>query len=263
MYIAKDTLHGWAWSGTEFIDVGPIQGPKGDRGVQGIQGIQGKQGDQGLKGDKGDAGTRWIVFARDPSAVDGVVGDYFLNSSSLRFFQKTATVTWSWLGYLGGGNVYDSDLDGIAYARLDGAWVPIDVLEAPQDDGLYARQNGAWVLITNSSGGGSGGGLRQKSAAFDGAVSGMTTPVPWYPPADAKRLVGVRTQLGFPSATDLQLRLLVSHGTALGESISIPIPSGTVNAYTEIENTLQPGFSITLQIAGSGGSDLVVTIEYE
>jgi phage baseplate assembly protein W len=30
MWIASDTGHGWSWEGTQWIDVGPIQGPKGD-----------------------------------------------------------------------------------------------------------------------------------------------------------------------------------------------------------------------------------------
>jgi hypothetical protein len=262
MYIAQDTLHGWAWDGAAFVDVGPIQGPKGDRGIQGIQGIQGKQGLQGLKGDKGDPGTRWLVFGRDPGAADGVINDYFLNSATLRFFQKTSSIAWSWLGFLGGGNVYDPDLDGIAYARLDGAWVPIDVLEAPKDDGQYVRKNGEWVLFTATGGGSGGGGVRQKSAAFDGDVSGMTTPTGWYPPSDATKLIGVRTQLSIPSATDLQLKLLISHGAALGDTVTVTIPSGSTNTYFELDNELQAGFSVTLQIAGSGGRDLSVTMEY-
>lgn len=147
-YVAKDTLHGWTWTGAAFTDVGPIQGPKGDRGVEGIQGIQGNVGPNGAKGDKGDPGTRWIVFGRDPSPADGVVNDYFLNSSSLRFFQKTSTVNWAFMGYLGGGNVYDAPSDDVQRSRLNGGWAAIDVLEAPKDNGLYLRSNGAWTVLT-------------------------------------------------------------------------------------------------------------------
>lgn len=32
MWIAADTGHGWSWDGTKWVDVGPIQGPKGDKG---------------------------------------------------------------------------------------------------------------------------------------------------------------------------------------------------------------------------------------
>lgn len=256
MYIAQDTLHGWAWDGTVFQDVGVIQGPKGDRGLQGIQGPQGAQGIQGIQGTKGDAGTRWIVLSRNPTSTDGVVQDYFLNSATLQFFQKTSSVTWSPLGYLGGGNVYDAAVDGVAYVRLDGAWVPLDVLEAPTDNGMYVRQNGAWVAFTPS------GAVRQKSATFDGEVTAMTTPTPWFCPPDAQHLVGVRVQMGIPSSTDLVLRIFISHDGALGETVNIPIGSGTSSEYVALNNVLQANYSITLQIVGNGGSDLTVTIEY-
>ena len=50
----------YAWSGTEWIDCGNIQGPKGDKGdqgQQGEQGLQGIQGPQGIQGATGAAGT--------------------------------------------------------------------------------------------------------------------------------------------------------------------------------------------------------------
>lgn len=50
----------YAWSGTEWIDCGNIQGPKGDKGdqgQQGEQGLQGIQGPQGLQGATGAAGA--------------------------------------------------------------------------------------------------------------------------------------------------------------------------------------------------------------
>ena len=47
----------YAWSGTEWIDCGNIQGPKGERGEQGPQGLQGERGLQGLQGPKGNDGA--------------------------------------------------------------------------------------------------------------------------------------------------------------------------------------------------------------
>ena len=58
----------YAWSGTEWIDCGNIQGPKGDKGdaftyndftqeqLAALKGPKGDTGAQGLKGDKGDKG---------------------------------------------------------------------------------------------------------------------------------------------------------------------------------------------------------------
>lgn len=47
----------YAWSGTEWIDCGNIQGPKGDKGDTGAQGLRGEQGLQGLQGPQGIQGA--------------------------------------------------------------------------------------------------------------------------------------------------------------------------------------------------------------
>lgn len=47
----------YAWSGTEWIDCGNIQGPKGDAGPKGDTGERGPQGLQGPKGNDGAVGT--------------------------------------------------------------------------------------------------------------------------------------------------------------------------------------------------------------
>lgn len=41
LWIAADTTHGWAWSGTEFVDVGPLRGPPGVDGEDGEDGAPG------------------------------------------------------------------------------------------------------------------------------------------------------------------------------------------------------------------------------
>lgn len=131
----------WVWvvdaqgSGS-YINVGNIQGPAGP------------QGPTGATGAKGDQGTLWIVLGRSPSPADGRMGDYFVNSSTLEFFQKTSSTNWALMGYLGGGNVYDAPYDGVKYARRNGVWVAPDVSEAAKDGNLYARKDGSWVTFT-------------------------------------------------------------------------------------------------------------------
>ena len=49
--------HVWVWSGTAWVDAGPIQGEKGDTGLQGPQGLQGIQGDTGPQGATGATGA--------------------------------------------------------------------------------------------------------------------------------------------------------------------------------------------------------------
>ena len=65
----------YAWSGTEWIDCGNIQGPKGERGEQGPQGLQGAKGDKGEKGEKGDAFTYNDFTEEQLARLKGAKGD--------------------------------------------------------------------------------------------------------------------------------------------------------------------------------------------
>ena len=135
----------WCWTGTQFDNLGPVQGPKGDTGLQGPQGLQGVQGPIGLQGPKGDQGSLWIVLSRSPLAADGRVGDYYLNSVTLEYYRKNNTTTWGLLGHLGGGNVYDSPDNGKKYARVYGTWVELPInTDSPADNYYYVRYNNAW-----------------------------------------------------------------------------------------------------------------------
>uniref|UniRef100_A0AAU8GF05 Tail fiber protein n=1 Tax=Salmonella phage vB_SEnST11_KE23 TaxID=3161174 RepID=A0AAU8GF05_9CAUD len=145
----------WGWTGTTYENLGPIQGPKGDVGPQGQQGPQGIQGIQGVKGDQG---TLWLNFARNPGPADGRIGDYFINKSTLEYFQKTSATAWASLGYMGGGNVYDTS-STTPQARTSSGWVDVPVLEAPADTGYYVRVDNAWkrldrydLLVTSTTG---------------------------------------------------------------------------------------------------------------
>ena len=68
----------YAWSGTEWIDCGNIQGPKGERGEQGPQGLQGAKGDKGETGEKGEKGDAFTYndFTEEQLArLKGAKGD--------------------------------------------------------------------------------------------------------------------------------------------------------------------------------------------
>lgn len=147
----------WVWSVTDndWINVGGFVGPTGPAGPTGPEGPQGSQGIQGVKGDQG---TLWLNFARNPGPADGRVGDYFINKSTLEYFQKTSATVWASLGYMGGGNVYDTS-STTPQARTSSGWVNVPVLEAPTDSGYYVRVNSAWkkldrydLLVTSSTG---------------------------------------------------------------------------------------------------------------
>lgn len=74
--IGSNTIY--LWSVTQWIDIGPLQGPQGPQGEQGVQGVQGEQGIQGpqgeqgiqgLQGNKGDKGDQG-----NPTTVNGKMG---------------------------------------------------------------------------------------------------------------------------------------------------------------------------------------------
>ena len=54
VWIATDTGHGWAWNGTAWVDIGPIQGPPGQDGPPGVDG---QPGVPGVAGSPGAAAT--------------------------------------------------------------------------------------------------------------------------------------------------------------------------------------------------------------
>lgn len=134
----------WLSTTTQWFNLGHVVGATGPKGDQGIRGLQGQQGNPGVKGDQG---SLWIVFPRDPQAVDGRIGDYFYNSNTQEFFRKTDNVTWASLGHIGGGNLNMPADDGKTHGFKGTAWVDLPAIidTVPTDDGVYQLHAGAWV----------------------------------------------------------------------------------------------------------------------
>jgi hypothetical protein len=75
LWVAADTGHGWAWNGTAWVDIGPIQGPAGPAGPQGPQGATGATGPQGDPGTNGATGPQGPTGPTGPTGPDGAKGD--------------------------------------------------------------------------------------------------------------------------------------------------------------------------------------------
>ncbi|NWO04224.1 MAG: collagen-like protein [Alteromonadaceae bacterium] len=73
-YITNNDGNLHVWSGTEWVDVGPIRGPQGEKGEQGPQGEQGIPGTPGAKGDKGDPGEDGAQGPEGPQGIPGERG---------------------------------------------------------------------------------------------------------------------------------------------------------------------------------------------
>lgn len=135
----------YVWTGSAYQNVGPIRGPQG---IQGPVGQTGAIGPTGQTGAKGEVGSLWIVLAGLPGVSTGRVGDYYIDSTTNRYYQKTSSTNWAYMGTMGGGNVYDAPADGVYYVRRNQAWVADPIQEAPTDGAQYARTNGAWTAIS-------------------------------------------------------------------------------------------------------------------
>lgn len=135
----------YVWTGSAYQNVGPIRGPQG---VQGPVGPTGQTGATGATGQKGEQGSLWIVLPGFPSVSAGRVGDYYIDSTTNRYYQKTSATNWAYMGTMGGGNVYDAPADGVYYVRRNQAWVADPIQEAPTDGAQYARTSGAWTAIS-------------------------------------------------------------------------------------------------------------------
>lgn len=80
-YITADTGHLHVWSGTGWVDAGPIRGPegppgpKGDRGAPGADGTDGETGPTGPKGADGADGAQGPPGPTGPQGPQGIQGE--------------------------------------------------------------------------------------------------------------------------------------------------------------------------------------------
>lgn len=101
----------------EWLNVGPIVGPRGDDGPQGLQG---KQGVMGLRGYKGETGRSVLIGPNDPQVADGNVNDVYMNTNTQGLWLKSDPLLWTFVGYFGGGNVYKPADTTKTYVWKDG-----------------------------------------------------------------------------------------------------------------------------------------------
>lgn len=65
---------GIVWTGTEWVNVGPIRGPVGPQGIQGPSGVDGPQGPAGSQGEPGVAGPQGEAGLQGPQGLPGETG---------------------------------------------------------------------------------------------------------------------------------------------------------------------------------------------
>ncbi|MDT7041206.1 hypothetical protein [Candidatus Nitronereus thalassa] len=78
------------------------QGPQGPQGVAGPVGPQGTPGPAGANGAPGANGSQWLTGNGAPAIGDGVVGDFYLDAETGKYFEKIDATTWTLAGNLQG-----------------------------------------------------------------------------------------------------------------------------------------------------------------
>jgi hypothetical protein len=194
MWVTSDTGHGWIWSGTQWDDSGPMQGPPGIQGPQGIQGIQGDKGDQGIQGIQGNAGAtgapgnsvnyKGSVATSANLPATGAVADLYVATNTGHGWIWTTAGAWAdsgpWQGVAGPAGAQGvnatSFITGpftvppigqtITVTFVDASWVVVGQM-------LYVDQAGG--------GAGKAGGLQVQSKSGN-QVTLLNPPAP-VPPA--------------------------------------------------------------------------------
>ena len=142
LWIASDTLDGWVYDGTTWVNIGLLQGPQGVQGVQGIQGIQGIQGETGPKGDSGDTGAQGIqgiqgeIGLQGPQGPIGETGPQgpIGETGAGLVVKGTDTVANILLKSGVEGDFWIASDTGDGYSYVSGSWVNTGQIRGPQGE---------------------------------------------------------------------------------------------------------------------------------
>lgn len=140
--VAEGFLYVWQTISNGWVNVGQLQGPKGDTGPQGERGAQGSTGPQGQtgpQGDKGDAGPQGVQGQTGPQGPQGPKGDKG---------EKGGSHAWAYL--FDAGETYqftDDDINGTVAVygtnqAMAAAVLPPRVGEASQPGDVITIING-------------------------------------------------------------------------------------------------------------------------
>jgi hypothetical protein len=80
------------WTPTAVPLLAGPQGVAGPQGIQGPQGLTGPAGVQGPAGPQGFSGSTWLTGASNPTFMQGINGDLYLNTSTGNYFLKIGNI---------------------------------------------------------------------------------------------------------------------------------------------------------------------------
>lgn len=139
LWIASDTLDGWVYDGTIWINIGPLQGPQGVQGIQGPQGIQGIQGDTGPQGIQGEVGPQGPIGETGPQGIKGPKGEVgpqgpIGETGAGLVVKGTDTVANILLKSGVEGDFWIAGDSGDGYSYVAGTWINTGQVRGPQGE---------------------------------------------------------------------------------------------------------------------------------
>lgn len=141
LYIVSADGDGYAWDGSMFVNVGPIQGPAGPQGSQGDAGSQGPQGDQGpvgmngsdgSQGPQGNAGPQGPQGDAGPQGSDGPQGPAGQDGTGISIQGTVATIGDLPAVNNEAGDLYIVSADGNGYVWDGSMFVNVGQIQGPQ-----------------------------------------------------------------------------------------------------------------------------------
>lgn len=100
-YLVNINLYIWDSISSSWINVGPVQGPKGDTGLQGPKGDKGDTGSAGPKGDTGSPGPQGQPGPKGdkgdpgPQGPAGSILNFDVTLVSFKYEQQTNNNVWT------------------------------------------------------------------------------------------------------------------------------------------------------------------------
>lgn len=122
-WLVGDDLY--VYTGTQWQNVGPVRGPKGDTGAQGPKG---DKGDQGVKGDTGAAGVKGDKGDTGSQGPKGDQGTGLLPKGTVPTFADLPSANNDQ------GDFYTVEEDGDGYAWDGLQWVNTGITQGPKGD---------------------------------------------------------------------------------------------------------------------------------
>jgi len=202
-------------NGVPYLCVRPTSSPPTPWGVSGA----GLTGPPGPQGNAGTPGEQWFTGSGAPSGATGIVGDWYLDSATGDYYEKTGASTWTLRGNLKGpqGNTGNTGVQGPAGPTYELSAVgPADAAIANTETVVVAEPFAANVL-----------------------TAGMTFMFKAY-----------ATRVGTQNASEI-VRIRVGPTTLTGQiAATITPPTSNVAVPIEIEGL------VTIRSAGAGGTAL-------